>query len=72
MGILLLFSSAALFAQQTRFENFDLTPVQVNMSVTNFDGKKAVRVSRDTAIQGADIPTFARLINTDHFGNGDD
>ena len=69
-GILLLFSSGALFAQETRFENFELIPEQVNISIANIDGKKAVRVSRDTAIQGADIPTFVRLNNTDNFTNG--
>ena len=68
--VLLLSSSGTLFAQDTRFENYDLKPVQVNMSITNIDGKKAVRVSRDTAIQGSDIPTFVRLNNTDHFSNG--
>ncbi len=70
MGVLLSFSSGTLFAQNTRFENFDLKPVQVNMSVVNIEGKKAVRVSRDTAIQGADIPTFVRLNNTGDFSNG--
>ncbi len=69
-GILLLSSSGVLFAQDTRFENFDLKPVQVNMSVVNIEGQKAVRVSRDTAIQGADIPTFVRLNNTGDFSNG--
>jgi hypothetical protein len=70
MSILLLVSSSALLAQEMRFENFDLKPVQVNMSVTDIDGKKAVRVSRDTAVQGADIPTFVRLNNTADFSNG--
>ena len=70
MGILLLCSSGGLFAQGTRFENYDLEPVQVNMSVTNIDGKKAVRVARDTATHGADIPTFVRLNNTGDFSNG--
>ena len=62
--------SAKLFAQDTLFENYRLEPVQVNMSITKIDGKKAIRVSRDTAIQGADIPTFVRLSNTDNFING--
>ena len=68
--VLLLSFSGTLFAQDERFDNYDLKPVQVNMSITNIDGKKAVRVSRDTAIQGADIPTFVRLNNTDNFSNG--
>jgi Domain of Unknown Function (DUF1080) len=70
MGIFLMSSSDALFAQDTLFENYRLEPVQVNMSVTNIDGKKAVEVTRDTAIQGADIPTFVRLNNIGDFSNG--
>jgi hypothetical protein len=70
MGILLLYSFPFLFAQDTRFENYDLQPVQVNMTITTIDGKKAVRVARDTTIRGADIPTFVRLGNTDDFRNG--
>ncbi len=70
LGIMLLSFSRLLFAQETRFENYSLKPVQVNMSVTSIDGKKAVRVARATATQGADIPTFVRLNNTDDFSNG--
>ena len=70
MGILLLSSSDALLAQQMHFENYDLEPVLVNMSITNIDGRKAVRVSRDTASRGADMPTYVRLNNTDNFRNG--
>ena len=70
MGILLLSSSDDLFAQDTHFENYDLKPVQVNMEITKIDGKNAARVSRDTTTQGADIPTFVRLINTGDFSNG--
>ncbi|MBE7169012.1 MAG: hypothetical protein INR73_00385 [Williamsia sp.] len=40
------------------------------MSITNLNGKKAVRVARDTATKGADMPTFVRLNNTDDFSNG--
>lgn len=69
-GILLLSSSGTLFAQDTRFESYDLEPVQVNMTITKIDGREAVRVIRDTATKGADIPTFARLNNTNDFSNG--
>jgi len=68
--ILLLCSSHTLLSQTTRFENYSLEPVQVIMSVTNIDGKKVVRVARDTATKGADIPTFVRLSNTGDFSNG--
>jgi hypothetical protein len=70
IGILLLSTSVTLFGQETRFENYSLQPVLVNMSVTNIDGRKAVRVSIDTATKGADMPTFVRLNNTDNFSNG--
>lgn len=70
MGILLLSSSCFLFSQDTLFENYGLQPVLVNVSVTTIDGKKAVRVSRDTAFKGADMPTYVRLNNTDDFSNG--
>lgn len=70
MGILLLSPSCVLFAQHTLFENNTLQPVLVNMSITEIDGKQAVRVARDTATKGADMPTFVRLTNTDQFSNG--
>jgi len=69
-GVMLLGSSCFLFSQETRFENHSLQPVLVNMAITNIDGKKAVRVARDTTTQGADRPTFVRLNNTDDFSNG--
>jgi len=70
IGIWLLFSSDVLFAQYTHFEKYDLEPVQVNMTITKIDGREVVRVVRDTATKGADIPTFVRLKNTDNFCNG--
>ena len=70
IGLLLLFSSCSLFAQKTLFENYSLEPVLVNMSVTDIDGKKALRVTRDTATQGANMATFVRLTNTENFSNG--
>jgi hypothetical protein len=69
IGILLFSFSDTLLAQTTHFENYDLQPVMVNMKITKIDGKDAVRVVRDTASQGADMPTFIRLNNTD-FKNG--
>lgn len=70
ISIWLLLSCCRLFAQNTNFENYDLKPVSVKMSVTSIGGRKAVNVSRDTAIKGADIPTFVRLSNTGDFHNG--
>ena len=70
IGILLLSCSCHLYAQGTRFGNYDLEPVLVNMSITNLDGKKVIRVARDTATTGSDLPTFVRLTNTDSFSNG--
>lgn len=70
--ICLLFSmtSSVLFAQETRFESYIIEPVLVNMSIATIDGKKAVRVSRDTSKPGADMPTYVRLNNTEGFSNG--
>jgi hypothetical protein len=62
-------SSSFLFAQETHFENYDLEPVQVNMSITKIDGKEAVRVTRDTPSRSR-YTHFVRLKNTDGFGNG--
>jgi hypothetical protein len=70
MSLLFSLSSCILLGQETVFGNYSLQPVQVNMSITNIDGRKAVRVSRDTAINGADIPTFVRLGRTENFTNG--
>lgn len=70
LTLLLCASPCLLFAQDTRFENYDLQPVLVKMAVTSIDGKKAVRVARDTATRGADRPTFVRLNNTNNFSNG--
>ena len=70
LSLLLVFCSGCLFAQDTVFDNYRLEPVQVNISLTPIDGFDAVRVARDTATRGADIPTFARLNNTDNFING--
>jgi hypothetical protein len=69
LAMLIFASPGFLFAQSTRFENYDLQPVLVNISVTNMDGKKTLRVSSDTASK-ANMPTFVRLNNTDDFSNG--
>jgi len=61
MGILLLCSSSLLLAQDTRFENYDLKPSFVNRSITDLDGRKVVRVSRDTTTKGGDQPTFLQV-----------
>ena len=70
IGMLLLLFSCFVFAQETVFEKYKLEPVSVEMSITKIGGKKAVRVARDTATKGADLPTFVRLKNTDDFRNG--
>jgi hypothetical protein len=70
MCVLFLSSAGFLFAQYTHFENYDLKPVQVNMSITNIEDRQVVRAARDTATHGADIPTFVRIGNTDDFTNG--
>jgi hypothetical protein len=70
MFLLLLASSCALFSQDTHFENYELKPVLVHVTITNIDSMTAARVVRDSTAHGADLPTFVRLNNTDHFSNG--
>lgn len=70
ISVLLLSSFSLVFAQERVFEKYNLQPVLVNMSITNINGKKAVRVARDTTTKGSDLPTFVRLKNTDDFRNG--
>lgn len=66
----LLGVSIHVYSQNIDFENTLLKPIQVFMSLTEIEGKKAVRVTKDTSFKGADAPTFVRLDNTIDFKNG--
>jgi hypothetical protein len=65
--LFLLFSD--LKAQTVRLGNETLDSSKVSMSFERINGKKSVRVIKDTSIKEVDEPTFARLKNID-FKNG--
>lgn len=65
----LLLVSARLFSQNIDLEKAILKPVHVSMSLIKFEGKKAVRVTKDSSVKEFDEPTFVRLDNID-FANG--
>jgi hypothetical protein len=56
-------------AQLIQLDNSSLQPVNVHMLLTTLQGKKVVRVIKDSAIQKFDEPTFVKLSNMD-FKNG--
>jgi len=58
-----------LFSQSIAFEKNILKPIHVSMSLTTLEGKKAVRVTKDSTIKEFDEPTFVKLVNID-FTNG--
>ncbi|MCW3119109.1 MAG: hypothetical protein JWM28_3191 [Chitinophagaceae bacterium] len=65
----LLLVSTQLFSQNFDFEKSILRPVHVSMSLIKMEGKKAVRVTKDSSIKEFDEPTFVKLENID-FKNG--
>ena len=58
-----------LFAQNINLKKTGLKPIHVSMSFTEIDGKKTVRVTKDSSIKEFDAPTFVRL-DSIHFHNG--
>jgi hypothetical protein len=65
--LFLLFSN--LKAQTVRLNSETLDSSKVSMSFEKINGKKSVRVVKDTAIKEVDEPTFAKIKNID-FQNG--
>ncbi len=65
----LLLVSTQLFSQNIDFEKNSMKPIHVSMSLTKIEGKKAVRVTKDSSIKEFDEPTFVKLDNID-FKNG--
>src|SRR5688572_13119734 len=63
-----LICSANLYAQKLSFEKYSLEAVNVSMSIETLDGKKVVKVTKDTAIKNFDQPTYAKI--AEHFKNG--
>jgi hypothetical protein len=66
----LLLVSFNAWSQNIDLSKTILKPIHVSMLLTEVEGKKAVRVTKDTSVQGADAPTFVRLDNTIDFKNG--
>lgn len=60
-----LFLSSQLFSQNIDLEKTILKPVHVSMLLTNIEGKKAVRVTKDSSVKDFDELTFVRLDNID-------
>jgi hypothetical protein len=58
----LFISSCKLYSQQIPLTKTNLTPVQVFMKNVEMDGKKAIRVTKDTAVTKDDESTFVRII----------
>ncbi len=69
LPLFLLFISVNLFSQPIDFDKSALKPVHVSMSLTEMNGRKTIRVIKDSSIKAFDEPTFVRLDNID-FKNG--
>lgn len=68
--LLSLFTSGLeVYGQPIALTPNKLTPVQVMMKAVELDGRKAIRVTKDTAVKKDDEATFVR-INDVHFKNG--
>jgi hypothetical protein len=67
--VCLLVFANNLHAQAISLDKSNLQPVNVFMSVEKVMGKDAIRVIKDSSVQGADEPTFVRIKNI-HFTNG--
>lgn len=57
----LLLPATVLYAQTVKFNKNNLIPNQVVMSVEKLDEKDVVKVIKDSAIQGADAPSFVKI-----------
>ncbi len=64
-----LFAFAGLFAQAIKFDKNNLDANKVYMSAEKVKGKDAVRVVKDSTVQGSDEPTFVKIKGLD-FSNG--
>ena len=59
--VLLLGSLMQLNGQVIDLSKVFLTPVQVSMQATELDGRKCLRVTKDTAVKKVDEATFVRI-----------
>ena len=65
----LLLCAPKLFSQTLELGKYELTANQVSIQKERIRGKKAVRVIKDSTVNGVDEPTFAR-VNGVKFTNG--
>ena len=61
-GIVLSLTS---YSQTIAFDKSNLEPTQVYMSIEKMNDKKVVRVIMDSALKGADLPTFVKVKSVD-------
>ena len=61
-GIVLSLTS---YSQTIAFDKSNLEPTQVYMSIEKMNDKKVVRVIMDSALKGADLPTFVKVKSID-------
>lgn len=66
---ILFVHSKTFVAQSIRFDIENLIPNQVYMSIEKMQGKKVLRVVKDSTIRSVDEPTFVKIKNI-NFNNG--
>ena len=57
--------SLTSWSQAIGLDKSNLQPVQVHMSIEKMNDKKVVRVVMDSALKGADLPTFVKIKSID-------
>ena len=67
--VCLLLLNGVVQVQITKFRNYEVQPVSVQISTVKIMGKTALRAVKDSAIKAFDEPTYIRLNNVD-FKNG--
>jgi hypothetical protein len=60
-----LLCSVHLFAQAVKFDKNNLESNQVSVSIEKLNGKKVVKVIKDSTVKAVDEPTFAKLKDID-------
>lgn len=67
--VCLLLLNGVVQAQTTKFRNYEVQPVSVQISTVKIMGKTALRAVKDSAVKAFDEPTYIRINNVD-FKNG--
>jgi len=61
--LLILFAAKGLYGQTVKLEANNLAANKVYMTLESFQGKKVVKVIKDSTVKEADEPTFVRIKN---------